>query len=232
MKPVLLLIPGMLNDARVWQPVRHALSELADVRVADVASGSDIHSVSAKAWAQLADVPGSTPVVITGFSMGGYVAIDMMARPARAVQGLALLSTSARPESPDSAALREKTMAAMQSNFPKVVEGILQWNTHQASPELLSRMRQMLLEVGPEVAVGQMRAIMGRADHRPALAKLQLPVRVLCGQHDRVTPPELAQELAATIPTSQLHLIDDSGHMLPLEKPAEVVSHLKALLTH
>lgn len=231
MKPVLLLIPGMLNDARVWQPVSDALSGMADVRVADVSEGPDIPALGARAWAQLADVPSSTPLVIAGFSMGGYVAIDMMARPARAVQGLALLSTSARPESPDSASLREKTMAAMQSNFPKVVEGILQWNTHQASVEQQALMRQMMLEVGPEVAVRQMRAIMARADHRPWLAQLQLPVRVLCGRHDRVTPPELSQELAATVPNAQLHLIDDSGHMLPLERTAEVVTHLQALLT-
>lgn len=235
MKPVLLLIPGMLNDARVWQPVSAALSGMADVRVADVSAGPDIPALGARAWAQLADVPSSTPLVIAGFSMGGYVAIEMMARPegpGRPVQALALLSTSGRPESPESAGMREKTMAAMQSNFPKVVEGILQWNTHQAAPEILSMMRQMMLEVGPEVAVRQMRAIMVRADHRSRLAKLQLPVRVLCGRHDRVTPPELSRELAATIPSAQLHLIEDSGHMLPLEKTAEVASHLQALLTN
>lgn len=235
MKPLLLLIPGMLNDARVWQPVSDALSDLADVRVADVrlsdeTSGPGIAALGARAWAQLADVPLSTPVVIAGFSMGGYVAIDMLARPARPVQALALLSTSGRPESSDSAAMREKTMVAMQSNFPKVVEGLLSWNTHQASPELLALMRQMMLEVGPEMAVRQMRAIMARADHRPQLAQLQLPVRVLCGRQDRVTPPELAQELASIFPHSQLHLIDGSGHMLPLEKTAEVVTHLQALL--
>jgi len=231
MKPVILLIPGMLNDARVWQPVREALAEVAQVRVADVASDADIPAMGARAWAQLSDVPPSTPLLIAGFSMGGYVAIDMMARPARSVQALALLSTSALPEAPEGAAQREKTIAAMQSNFPKVVEGILQWNTHQASPEQLAMMREMLLGVGAEVAVRQMRAIMGRGDHRAALSQLQLPVRVLCGRHDRVTPPELAQTLAATLPNAQLHLIEGSGHMLPLEQTAEVVQHLKALMT-
>ena len=230
MKPVVLLIPGMLNDARVWQPVAEALTPLAQVRVADVGADLTIPAMTARAWAQLSDVPASTPLLIAGFSMGGYVAIDMMAQPARSVQALALLSTSALPEAPEGAAQREKTIVAMQSNFPKVVEGILQWNTHQGSPELLSMMRQMLLDVGPEVAVRQMRAIMARADHRVALSQLQLPVRVLCGRHDRVTPLALAQTLAQTIPTAQLHLIENAGHMLPLEQTAEVLKHLKALI--
>lgn len=163
MKPVVLLIPGMLNDARVWQPVREALAEVADVQVADVATDADIPAMGARAWAQLSNVPAATPLLLAGFSMGGYVAIEMMARPARSVQALALLSTSGLPEAPEGAAQREKTIAAMQSNFPKVVEGILQWNTHQAAPGLLAMMRQMLLDFGSEVAVRQMRAIMARA---------------------------------------------------------------------
>lgn len=231
MKPVLLLIPGMLNDARVWQPCRDALAPVADVRLADVSAGLDMLATGAKAWDQLADVPLSTPLVMAGFSMGGYVAIDMVARPQRPVKALALLSTSARPEASEGHLQREKTIAAMQANFPKVVESILQWNTHQASPTLLSMMRQMMLDVGAEVAVRQMRAIMSRADHRAKLAQLQMSVRVLCGQHDRVTPPELAQELATMIPSAQLHLIEGSGHMLPLEQPEQVLKHLRALLT-
>jgi pimeloyl-ACP methyl ester carboxylesterase len=232
MKPVVLLIPGMLNDERVWQPVRDALAPVADVRVAYVSAGLDMPSTSAKAWDLLADVPLSRPLVLAGFSMGGYVAIDMVSCPQRPVQALALLSTSARPEAPEGRLQREKTIAAMQANFPKVVEGLLQWNTHQASPTLLSMMRQMMLDVGAEVAVRQMRVIMSRADHRAALAQLQMPVRVLCGQHDRVTPPELAQELATLIPAAQLHLIEGSGHMLPLEQAEQVIKHLQALLTH
>jgi pimeloyl-ACP methyl ester carboxylesterase len=231
MKPVCLLLAGMLNDARVWQPVREALAPLAEVRVADVCADAEIAAMGARAWGLLADVPQTTPLVMAGFSMGGYVAIDMLAQPGRPVQAAALLSTSALPEAPESRAVREKTIAAMQSNFPKVVEGLLQWNTHQAPPAVLETMRQMMHAVGPEVAVRQMRAIMARADHRAALAQLRLPVRVLCGREDRVTPPALAQTLADAIAGAQLHLIEGSGHMLPLEQPAEVLHHLQALIT-
>lgn len=230
MKPVLLLLPGMLNDERVWAAVVPALRDGAEVRVAEVRTPPSIAAMRQQAWSALADVPAATPLCIAGFSMGGYVAIDMLAHAPRPIQGLALVSTSARPESEASREQREKTIAALQADFPKVVESLIGWNTHQPSPPLCEALRQMMLAQGAETAVRQMRAIMGRSDHRAVLAALQIPVRVLCGQHDRVTPPALAQELAQLVPGARLSLVEGAGHMLPLEQPAALVSALHSLI--
>lgn len=229
MKPVLLLIPGMLNDASVWEDAAADLRPLVDVRIAAPVQET-IPLMAAAAWALLADVPADAPLVVAGFSLGGYVAIEMLAHPARQVQAAALLSTSARPESPEGAALREKSMAAMRKDFARVVDGVVQFGTHQPPPELAARLRAMMLGVGAETAVCQTRAIMGRGDHRAALAQLTLPVAVLCGQQDRITPPELARELAALVPGAQLELVDGAGHMLPCEQPHAVARALRALL--
>lgn len=230
MKPVLLLLPGMLNDERVWADVVPALRDVAEVRVADVRTPPSIAAMRQQAWSSLADVPADTPLCIAGFSMGGYVAIDMLAHAPRKVQGLVLVSTSARPESEQARAQREKTMAAMQADFPKLVEGLIGWNTHAPTPALRETLRQMMLAQGAETAVRQMRAIMGRADHRAVLAALDMPVRVLCGQHDRVIPPELAQELAQLVPGARLSLVEAAGHMLPLEQPVALVAAFQSLI--
>ena len=230
MKPVLLLLPGMLNDERVWADVVPARRDVAEVRVADVRTPPSIAAMRQQAWSSLADVPADTPLCIAGFSMGGYVAIDMLAHAPRKVQGLVLVSTSARPESEQARAQREKTMAAMQADFPKLVEGLIGWNTHAPTPALRETLRQMMLAQGAETAVRQMRAIMGRADHRAVLAALDMPVRVLCGQHDRVTPPELAQELAQLVPGARLSLVEAAGHMLPLEQPVALVAAFQSLI--
>jgi pimeloyl-ACP methyl ester carboxylesterase len=88
----------------------------------------------------------------------------------------------------------------------------------------------MLLSVGCETALRQTRAIMGRADHREALSRLSLPVALLCGEHDRVTPPQLTQQLAQCISHAQTCIIPQSGHMFPLQQAPEVAKVLASVL--
>lgn len=229
MKPVLLLVPGMLNDASVWHDVVELLRPHADARIASPLQDT-VPAMAAAAWSLVADLPEQTPVVLAGFSLGGYVAIEMLANPHRPVRAAALISTSARPETPEGAANREKTSAAMRKDFARVVDGVVQWSTHEPSPELCARLRQMMRGFGAHAAIRQNRAISARGDHREALAALSLPVAVLCGQQDRITPPSLSQELAALIPGARLQLAEGAGHMLPCEQPALIAASLRTLL--
>jgi pimeloyl-ACP methyl ester carboxylesterase len=162
--------------------------------------------------------------------MGGYVVMEMLSQMARPLQGVAFLSTSSRPESPEGMVVRQKTIEAMQTDFPKVVEGILKWSTYRANEALTQDLRQMMLDLGSEVAIRQTRAIMARKDHRALLAGLSCPVRLLCGQSDRVTPPELIQELSSLIPHAPCQIVEDSGHMLPREQADLVAHHLRQML--
>lgn len=229
-RPLWLLVPGMLNDHRVWADVAAGLQPHAQVRIADVRTQASIADMARDAWALLDGVASEVPVYLAGFSMGGYVAMEMLAQPARALQGLALIDTSGLGETEDSRAQREKTVRALERDFAKTLEGLVQWNTHEPSPELLEGLRSMMRDVGADTAVRQIRAISARRDHRPVLEQLRLPVQLLCGEHDRVTPPQRAQELARLIPGAHLQLVPGAGHMLPLEQPQAVVQALLALM--
>lgn len=230
MKPVLLLVPGTLTDDEVWAEVAAPLAALAQVRIADPRQDDTVPGMAARAWSLLDDLAPDHPVVLVGFSLGGYVAIEMLARPRRPLRAAALVSTSARTDSPEGQAQREKTIRAFERDFAKTVEGIVQWGTHEPSEALADRFRQMMLRVGPEVAIRQTRAIAARGDHRQALAALDLPVAVACGEHDRITPMAWSEELAALIPSAQLHRIPGCGHMLPMERPQALVALLRTLL--
>ena len=221
MKATVLLLPGMLNDASLWDAVATQLGSLVDIRRAPTLSQDTVPAMADAAWQLLADLPPEAPLVIVGFSLGGYVAIDMLARPERTVSAAVLVSTSARPESAEGQANREKTIAGMRKNFERMVDGIAAFVTHQ--PEAQHRIKPMMLGVGARVAIGQNQAISQRKDHRTALEKLALPVVVIGGQQDRVTPPELSQELAALIPGAELQEVSDCGHMLPVEQPTHLV---------
>ncbi|MGO4390385.1 alpha/beta fold hydrolase [Variovorax sp. M-6] len=233
MKPVLLLIPGMLNTAAVWREVVPLLAARFDVRIADVQTQSSIAEMARDAWERVADVPQGVQLRVCGFSMGGYVAIEMVAGQGRRVDGLVLLDTSARPESAEGAALREKTIAAIARDFDKVTAGVAQFATddaRHADEAWMAALQSLMREIGPEAAIRQNRAIVGRADHRESLAALRIPVRVVCGRNDRITPPELSQELAGLIPSARLEWIEGAGHMTPLEAPAQVAAAIASLL--
>lgn len=231
MKPVLLLIPGMLNDARVWSDIAPLLAGVAEVRVAEVSRQDSIARMRDDAWARLADVPPGVPLLVAGFSMGGYVALDMLAHPARQVQALLLMSTSAQPETEQTRVVREKTLAAMAADFPRFVSGVQSFNTHSTDPVLGAQLRQMMLDLGAETGRRQVQAIMGRQDHRALLENLPMPVRILVGRHDRVTPPALSEALAHQIAHAELEIVDDAGHMLPREKPQAVARVLRELIS-
>lgn len=229
MSPVMLLIPGMLNDASVWADVLPMLPPDWGVRIANVQTQDSIPAMARDAWAQLSDVSPQTPVLLAGFSLGGYVAIEMLANPQRTLSAAALLSSSPLPETDEGRLVREKTMAAMQTHFPKVVEGIVKFGCHEATEAVQERVRQMILAVGCETGLRQTRAIMGRSDHRHALSQLTLPMALLCGEHDRVTPPALTHELAQCLPHAQIQIVPGSGHMLPVQQAQAVARVLSSL---
>jgi len=90
--------------------------------------------------------------------------------------------------------------------------------------------QRIMRDVGVDAALRQIRAIIGRADHREMLARLELPTLVLCGRVDQVTPLALSREAAALIPGARLHIIEGAGHWTPLEQPDIVAEQLGLLL--
>ena len=221
MRPVLLLIPGMLNTTAIWDAVRADLEPALDVRVADVLTQDSIPAMAADAWALVADLPTEASLTVCGFSMGGYVAIELLAGHGHRVGALALVDSSAAIETAETMPLREKTIGAFERNFARTVEGVIPFSLHPnslANAGWVDGMRRMMHEVGAATAIRQTRAVMARADHRAMLASLTQPVLVVCGREDKVTPPPLSQELADLIPQAQLVWFDEAGHQTPLEQ--------------
>ncbi|MEY4266654.1 MAG: hypothetical protein RIS90_1189 [Pseudomonadota bacterium] len=232
MKPVLLLIPGMLNTGAIWDAVRADLEPMLDVRIADVLTQDSISAMAADAWALVADLPAHASLTVCGFSMGGYVAIELLARHRDRVQAVALIDSAAAIETAETLPLREKTIGAFERNFARTIEGIIPFSLHPdnlANTAWVDGMRRMMHEVGAATAIRQTRAVMARADHRPMLASLTQPVLVVCGREDKVTPPPLSQELADLIPTAELVWLDQAGHQTPIEQAPALAQRLLRL---
>lgn len=236
MTPVLLLIPGMFNTGAVWDAVREALrahDDAPEVRVADVLSQDSIAAMAQDAWQQVSDLAPGAPLIVVGFSMGGYVALELLANHPGRFSALAMVDSSAGVESAESMVVRQKTISALERNFERTVEGIIAFSLHPQSLQntaLVDGMRAMMHTVGAQNALRQTRALMVRRDHRAMLSQWAMPTLITCGREDKVTPPALSEELKALVPHAQLEWIDDAGHQTVLEQAPLVARHLMALV--
>ncbi|MBS1176369.1 MAG: hypothetical protein H6R06_781 [Proteobacteria bacterium] len=233
MKPTLVLLHGLLNDERVWAPVASRLRGRADIRIPNLRRQDNMVQMSIDAWAEVSGVPADTPLVLAGFSMGGYVALQMLADAPRRVAALALVDTSCRPEPAENIPVREALIAGLQRDFGAESLTLLRRGVHAdrlSDVMLMLGCQHIMRDVGADAAVRQIQAIIGRADHRAMLAQLDVPTLVLCGRVDQVTPLALSREAAALIPGARLHIVEDAGHWTPLEQPAVVADQLERLL--
>lgn len=224
-----VLVPGLLCSARLYEQVLPAVWAYGGVTIADNRRDT---TMTAMAQRLLDAAPGR--FVLGGLSMGGYVALEVMRLAPERVAGLALISTSARPDTPEQVASRREQASAVaagrfddlvQAVFPVLVDAV---NTDRA--DLTDVWRAMASDVGPDAFVAQLEAVVGRPDSRPDLPAIQCPTAVVHGTGDRLIDPENAIELADAIPAARLTLVPDAGHMLAQEQPDALAAAVTELL--
>lgn len=226
--PVLFL-PGLLCDADLWTAQLNGFSAERPVAVASLA-GAD--SVAGLAEAALAAAP--PRFALAGLSMGGYVALEIMRRAPERVAGLALLDTSARPDTEEQSRRRRALIAlARTGKFKGVTPRLLPLLLHPArleDPVLTGRVMAMAARIGRDAFLRQQTAILGRPDSRPDLPGIGCPTVVVCGRHDELTPLPVSEEMAGLIPGAELVVVEDSGHLSTMERPEAVNAALAAWL--
>lgn len=228
--PTVILIPGLAADGAMWTAQCAALAPSHDVRVSDVHFKAD--SLPAMAALLLAAHPG--PLVLCGASMGGIVALEAAAQAPDRVQGLALLGTTARPDTPEIAASRAAAFAMIEDGrFDEMIAANVPFSFHAerlADAALVGAYLDMLRRAGAAELVRQNVAIAARADRRALLGEIRCPTLVLCGDADAVTGVDASREIAAGIAGAEFVLIERCGHMLTMERPREVNAALQEWL--
>ncbi len=229
MRASLVLVPGLLNTGRVFARQVEGLADVADCLTTEPWHHD---SIGAMAEAALAAAPPT--FALGGFSMGGDVAFEMVRRAPQRIERLALIDTQATPDSPESTARRKALLEQTRiGRFHGVQRSLLPQLVHRRhinDAAITQPIFDMAAEIGAEGFVREQRAIMERPDNRPLLVGIAVPTVVIVGRQDRVTPLPRSEEIAADIASSQLAVIEECGHMSPLEKPAEVTAALRRWL--
>jgi len=229
-RATLVLLPGLLNTRRVFEPQIEALSDIADCIVPELWHHD---TIGAMAEATLALAPPTFALV--GFSMGGYVAFEILRRAAQRVERLALMDTQAVPDSAESTkrrrALLEQTKIGRFRGVQRTLLPQLVHSRHINDDAIIQPIFDMAQEIGADGFVREQRAIIDRADSRRMLVDIDIPTVVIVGRQDQVTPLPRSAEMAADIADSRLVVLEECGHMSPLEKPTEVTATLRRWLS-
>ena len=224
-----VLIPGLLDSARLYAEQIPALWRSGPVMVADHTRDDSMAGIARRI---LAAAP--PRFALAGLSMGGYVAFEMLRQAPERVLRLALLDTTARPDTPEQSATRRAQMAlAAEGRLSEVVEASFPRLVHHARRHdaALRRVLDLMAEeVGAAAFIRQQQATMTRVDSRPMLSGIRVPTLVLVGEGDELTPPERAAEMGRAIAGAREVRVPDCGHLSTLERPHVVTRALLAWL--
>jgi pimeloyl-ACP methyl ester carboxylesterase len=213
---MLLFLPGLICDARVFAPQLAAFAESRAVDGYGLAN-----TLEEMARVALEQAPESFDLL--GHSMGGRVALEVFRLAPNRVRRLALVSTGVHPLAPDEPAKRRALQAIGQERGfealvdawlpPMVAEG------NRADAALYGPMRRMCLDQGQEVFDAQIEALLNRPEQESLLARIECPALVMTGELDGWSGPAQHQAIADRIADSTLRIVPGAGHMLPLEAP-------------
>ena len=227
MTPVVLL-PGMMCDARMWGPVMGAFAGRAVLH----APLTEAATMDALAEAVLALAP--PRFALAGLSMGGIVAMAVLARAPERVERLALLDTNPRAEAAEVQARRAPQIArALAGDLAGVMRDEMKPNYLAPGPgqgPILDLCLEMALELGPDVFARQSAALRDRPDRQEVLAGYRGPALVLMGADDRLCPRDRHELMADLMPQARLEVIAGAGHLPPLEQPDATAAALRAWL--
>lgn len=226
MKPHLVLLPGLMGDAAVWQAQSDALGERLQCSVPDYGT---LNSLQAMARHVLATAPVER-FALAGHSMGGRVAFEIMRLAPQRVSHLALLDTSYHPLPPGQAGETERAgrMALLDLAHREGMRVMgRRWATPMVHPDrvdtpLFDCLLDMIERCTPEVYGAQVEALLGRADAEPLLASIGCPTLLLCGREDQWSPPARHEHMRRLIPNSSLIVLEHCGHMATMERPEAV----------
>lgn len=223
----LVLLSGMNCSPRLWDGVKRRL------RIMD--PGREIlHGIvdcdSIEGCVQNLEQSLPPRFALAGLSLGGIVAMAMLRLAPDRISRVCLMSTNAQAPTPDQVAGWQALRHALTlGHSPRQIQDeLLPVLLHpgRRDRELDEQVLAMADDTGANVLDRQLSAQLSRVDERPWLDRVRVPVLVLAAADDAMCPLEKHQELHEIMLTSTLAIVENTGHLSPLEVPEEIAEHL------
>ena len=242
--PALVLLHGFPFNRTMWREQVEALSGTYRIIAPDLRGHGETSGAGdrlptmeemARDVAALLDVLRIEPATVVGLSMGGYVALAFSRLFPERVRALVLADTRAQGDTEEAKRGREETATrALREGMLPVVDvmlpKLLAPETLASRPEVVERVREMMLGTTAAGAAAALRAMAVRTDQTGFLSAIVAPTLIIVGSDDRLTPPLDAEKMRREIRGSQLEVIEGAGHVSNIERPAEFNRALASFL--
>jgi pimeloyl-ACP methyl ester carboxylesterase len=216
----LVLIPGLNNTQAVFDGV---VAALPNSILPHAFNNPPLATVEAIAQALLAQSP--ERFWLAGFSFGGYVALAMLEAAPERIAGIAMLCTAPFADNPAASQKRLGSLEMVaQGRYFEMVDAQAANAFHPnslANACLIAARQKMVRDYGAQRYEAHVRATSARPD-RSHLLTGRHPTMVVAASHDKVFASETLARYASAIPNARYELVENAGHLVPMEKPAEI----------
>lgn len=232
--PPLLLIHGYPLSSQLFREQAEGLSDRYRVITPDLRGFGESEAPDSEASIEtyaedmlaLMDHLEIEQAVIGGHSMGGMTTLEMYRQAPERFLGMLLINTTAAAPTIVGQSLwrgfaEQAEAEGVKSLVPELLDEMLSGTSRANDKELVETMTEVIEQASVEGAVGGGNALADREDYSDLLARIEVPVLILVGREDTVTPVMLAEKLEQGIPNSHLVVIDDASHVSVIEKPDE-----------
>jgi pimeloyl-ACP methyl ester carboxylesterase len=217
----LTFLPGTMCDRRVWKPVWAELRDRFETHYVAL----ETETTRAGIQKQIALAGGENgPLNLIGFSMGGYFALEYALEHPGRVASLVTISASAFGLTDAEIAERRKAIAYLSTHdYHGIAPARIAQFVHASrvdDPAVAGVMREMDRDLGKATLIAQLTQTTDRASLGPRLPELKIPVMLIGADGDNFSPPAVIQKMAEAIGDVRVSIAAQTGHMIPLERPA------------
>ncbi|HAT4486928.1 TPA: alpha/beta hydrolase [Legionella pneumophila] len=216
----IVLIPGALATPKLWNLQEIFFQESKKFHYVDVLNSNSIVEMTHR-FTSIAPKKFS----LIGFSMGGYVALELYRHIPNKIEKLILINSAAKLVSEKGQLERERSLDLMdKGKFDFLIKLIFKNSIYAQEKHgvLLPLIQEMAQEVGVENYKKQLNAILNKPDHSSFLPLIECPTLLIASKEDKVMPIERSEHMAKEIKNSELIYIEKCGHMAMLEQPEKI----------
>jgi len=232
--PVIIFIHGFPLNKSMWDSQIEALKDEYRVIAYDIRGYGDsdagLEDFSMDLFANdliaFMDKLEISKAMLCGLSMGGYIALNAAVNYPERFEALVLCDTQCIADSSKAKNNRLLTIENIKENgledyAHESIKKLFAAGSLQTKDSEVAAVKEMIMNTPKQIIYHSLNALANRNETCSKLPELKIPVLILVGEEDEITPPEIAESMHKKINVSQLTIIEHAGHLSNMENPFE-----------